>query len=446
MQNALSPDSLSLVLDWCQRAGADAADALVVHSRDLSLSYRMGKPEDISRAESEALGIRVWVGDCQASVSTSDWSADAVKASCQRAVDMARASTPDPYATLATQSQLATSIAALDLEDKTEPTEAELLAQCTEAESIALQQPGITNSEGASASYSWHQIAMATSHGFYGSYSSTAHSLSVSVIAGSGTQMERDYAYGIARFASDRQSAASIGKEAAERAIKRLNPRKVASQRVPVILDSRISRGLLGQFAQAISGSAIARGTSFLKDAMGEKLFADHIQIIDDPHRVRGLGSKPFDAEGVANRPMQLIEKGALTSWLLDIRSANQLGLPTTGHASRSVGGSPHPSSTNLYLAAGTQSVADLIRPIKQGLFVTDLFGMGVNLVTGDYSQGAGGFWIENGEIAYPVSEITVAGHLREMFAQLEPANDLAFHYATNAPTLRIEQMMVGGA
>lgn len=446
MQSSPASDYLSRVLDVCRQCGADAADVLLVESKELSLSHRMGTPEDVQRAESSALGVRVWKGNAQASVSLNDYSQDATKASCQRAVDMARASTDDPFATLAPATLLAKNIRALDLEDVIVPTESQLQQQCAEAESAARNHAGITNSEGAFASYGWHRIQIATSDGFYGAYSSTASSLSVSVIAGSGPEMQRDYAYEVARHRSEFGSAEEIGNEAATRTLRKLNPRKMPSQRVPVVFDSRISRSLLSQFAAAISGSAIARGTSFLKDAMGQQIFPKHLNIMDDPHRLRGLGSKPFDAEGVENRSILLIDGGVLTSWLMDVRCANQLGLQTTGHASRSVGGVPHPSSTNLYLEAGAQSVSSLLSPIAQGFYVTEVFGMGINLVTGDYSQGASGFWIENGEVTYPVSELTIAGNLKEMFMQMEAADDLNFRFATNAPTLRIEQMMVGGS
>ncbi len=258
--------------------------------------------------------------------------------------------------------------------------------------------------------------------------------------------MERDYEFSSRRHAADLESAAEIGRRAGEKAVRRLGPRKVKSQSVPIVYDPRVSGGLVGHFASAISGSAIARGTSFLKKEMGKPVFAKGISIVDDPHMKRGLRSKPFDGEGVMNRRFHLIEDGVLTTWLLDTATARQLGLETTGHASRGTGGPPSPSTTNLYMEAGCLSVKELIADIRQGLYVTEMIGMGINGVTGDYSRGASGFWIENGEIAYPVSEITVAGNLKDMFLNMTPADDLEFRYGTNAPTIRVEGMTVAGS
>src|SRR6185437_6853757 len=299
---------------------------------------------------------------------------------------------------------------------------------------------------GGGASFSRSAVALATSEGFYGTYAGTSHSIGVAVLAGEGTAMERDYDQASARHKSDLKSAMDIGKSAGERAVRRLNPRKVKSQAVPIVYDPRVSGGLLGHFAGAISGASIARGVSFLKDMLGKAVFPASVNIVDDPHRMRGLRSKPFDGEGVANQRRNLIDHGVLSTWLLDCASAKQLGLSTTGHASRGTGGPPSPSATNLYMQAGTVSPDALIADIKEGFYVTELIGMGVNSVTGDYSRGAAGFWIENGAIAYPASEITIAGNMKDMFRNLTAANDLEFRYGTNAPTLRIEGMTVAGA
>jgi PmbA protein len=305
---------------------------------------------------------------------------------------------------------------------------------------------GVTNSEGGGASFSRAAVALATSDGFYGRYAGTSHSIGVSLLAGEGVGMERDYDQASARHAGDLRKAEDIGRHAGELAVRRLNPRKVKSQSVPVVFDERESAGLIGHFAGAISGAAIARGVSFLKDKLGEEIFAPGITIIDDPHRLRGLRSKPFDGEGVVNARRALVEKGRLTTWLLDCASARQLGLETTGHAARGTSGPPHPQTTNLYMQAGRLSPEELIADIEQGFYVTELMGMGVNGVTGDYSRGAAGFWIEKGKIAYPVSEVTIAGNLKDMFRNLTPANDLVFRYGVNAPTLRIEGMTIAGA
>jgi PmbA protein len=430
--------------------GADACDAVLFHSADLQVSVRKGAPEGIERSESMALGLRVWVGARQAVVSSTDIAPSAFAELAARAVGMARVATEDADSALAPAERLATHIQDLDLYDAGEPTPEWLMEQCRACEDAALSTPGITNSEGADAGYGSTRVTLATRSGsgggFSGGYASSHFSVSVSVLAGEGTAMERDYDYASVRHRADLPPAENIGKRAAERTLARLNPRKAATCKVPVLFDPRVSRSLLSAFASAINGAAVARGTSFLKDAMGSAVFAPDIHIIDDPHRRRGLGSRPFDGEGVQNAPLMLVSGGVLQSWLLDLRTANRLKLATTGHASRGVAAAPSPSSTNLYMQAGGQTREALYSGIKSGLYVTETFGMGVNLVTGDYSQGASGFWIENGALAYPVSEITIAGHLSEMMKNATPANDLEFRYATNAPTLRIEAMTVAGA
>ena len=437
---------LGTLLDAAKRAGADAADALLVNSVSSSVSYRLGKLEDVERSESADLGLRVFVGQKVAFVSSSDFSADAIAALPGRALTMARLAPEEKFAGLAPTDRLARVIPELDLEDKNEPDPETLVDWARDAEGAGLAVAGVTNSEGGGASYSRSAIALATSSGFFGGYAGTSHSIGVAVLAGEGTGMERDYDHASARHAGDLRGAAEIGKSAGERAVARLNPRKVKSQSVPVIFDPRESSGLLGHFSGAISGAAIARGVSFLKDRMGTGVFAPAISIIDDPHRLRGLRSKPFDGEGVANQRRAFIDKGVLTSWILECASARQLGLQTTGHAARGTGGPPMPSATNLYMEAGTPSPAELMADIKQGFYVTELMGMGVNGVTGDYSRGAAGFWIENGQIAFPVSEVTIAGNLKDMFLHLTPASDLEFRHGINAPTCRIEGMTIAGS
>jgi PmbA protein len=437
---------LSAILDAARKAGADAADALYVEGISSSVSYRLGNLEDVERAESYDLGLRVFVGQKVAFVSSTDFSADALAGLPSRAVAMARLAPEDKFAGLAPKERLATTLPTLDLEDGIEPSADALIERARAVEGAALAVPGVTNSEGGGASFSRSAVALATSTGFYGRYAGTNHGIGVAVLAGEGTGMERDYDHASARHAGDLRAAEEIGKCAGEKAVKRLNPRSMPSQSVPVVFHPDEAAGLLGHLTGAISGAAIARGVSFLKDRLGEKVFASGINIIDDPHRVRGLRSKPFDGEGVANRRRALIEDGKLTSWLLDCASARQLGLETTGHAARGTGGPPSPSATNLYLEAGKLSVKELIADIKQGFYVTELMGMGVNGVTGDYSRGAAGFWIENGEIAFPVSEVTIAGNLKDMFAHLIPAGDLEFRHGVNAPTVRIEGMTLAGA
>lgn len=442
-------DTLTLAqaaLDAAKACGADAADALVVDSVDLAVSQRLGIPEDTERAESSGLGLRVFAGHKSAIVSTTDLSKAALMEACERAMAMARASLDDPYTMLAESSLWAGEVADLQLHDSHEPDIAWMREQCAIMEDTARSQAGITNSQGADAQISRNRIALATSSGFARSYASSSSSLSVTVLAGKGDKMERDYAYSMARHTADLLNARSIGTLAAQRALQRLNPKKVSTQQVPVIFDPRVGRSLLSSFASAISGTSIARGTSFLKNRMGEELFPQAITIIDDPHRVRGLGSKPFDAEGVKNDRRAIVEQGRLQSWLLDTRSAAQLGLQTTGHAVRGLGSAPYPSSTNFYIEAGSKSPQALIAEIENGFYVTDAFGSGVNIVTGDYSQGASGLWIENGQLSFAVSELTIAGNVCDMFATLQAANDLQFETATNTPTLCVERMMVAGA
>ncbi|MDX1974671.1 MAG: metallopeptidase TldD-related protein [Rickettsiales bacterium] len=441
-------DLLDWLLDKTRSFGADAADAVMFETTDISCSRRMGKPEGLERSENEAIGLRGWCGKSQAIVSSTDFSKDALQELAERCVAMAKITPPDPDSALASEQEFATQFADLDLCDNQEPSSEWMVAQCAEAEEAALAVKGITNSEGADVNYSNSKVHLAIDNGtsrFNQLYPASHFSLSVSVLAGTGVDMQRDYDYSTTRHKADLGNGSAIGKEAAERTLKRLHPRKIPSSQQPIIFDPRVSRQLLSVFAGAISGSAIARGSSFLKDDMGKAIFSNQVTIIDDPHRVRGLGSRPFDAEGVANHKHTLVEHGELKSWLLDIRTGNKLGLKTTGHASRGLASPPSPSTTNLYMENGSISPDELIRSVGTGLYVTETFGMGINSVTGDYSQGVSGFWIENGELAYPVSEITIAGHLKAMFSHLVVANDLVFRYATNAPTVCIESMTIAG-
>ena len=333
----------------------------------------------------------------------------------------------------------------MQLADTVEPTAEQLIAQIREAEEAALAVHGVTNSDGADAGASRSSIALVSSNGFQGAYSRTSHSLSVSVLAGEDTGMERDYDYDSRVFAEDLAPPAQIGRKAGERAVRRLGARKMPTGAFPVVFDPRVSGSLLGQLAGGISGANIARGTSFLKDSLGQQIFPDHITVWDDPFRARGLRSRPFDAEGLLPRKRKIIENGVLTTWILDLHSARKLKMQSTAHAVRSTGGPPSPAASNLYMEAGALSPADLIKDIVSGFYVTELMGMGVNGVTGDYSQAASGFWIEKGVIAYPVSEMTIAGNLKDMYRALTPANDLAFRRGVDAPTVRIEGMTVAG-
>ncbi len=446
---AESPDPSGLLtglIDRARRAGADTCDAVFVQSASLSHARRLGKLEKLERAESSDLGLRVFIGRRQAILSSTDMSARALDELVARAIAMARVVPEDPYCGLAEPGDI-TKVPPpdLDMEDAAEPAAERLVELAAAAEDAALAIKGVTNSEGADAGWGRTRVALAASNGFTGQYAMTHHSLSVAVLAGSGTGMERDYDFCTTVHGGDMLDAATLGRNAGERAVARLNPRKVKTAAVPVVFDRRAAGGLLGHLSGAINGAAIARGTSFLKDKLGKPVFRHGINVVDDPHRKRGLRSKPFDAEGIANTRRALIEDGNLTTWLLDLRSSRQLQLASTGHASRGTGGPPSPSPTNLYLEAGHVTPGELMDDIRQGFLVTELMGMGVNGVTGDYSRGATGFWIENGKPAYPVSEVTIAGNLKDMYLNLYPANDLEFRRGTDAPTLRIEGMTVAG-
>ena len=426
-------------------AGADAADAVAMRSVSLSVEVRDGAVEVSERAEGNDMGLRVLVGRRQAVVSTNDISGDGVAALAARAVAMARVAPEDRFVGLADADLLARDFPDLDLLDPALPDVGALEQMARRAEQAGLAVKGVTKSGGASASAGIGGMVLMTSHGFSGAYLGSRHGTSMTAIAGEGTAMERDYDYSSALHSSDLDAPEKIGRTAGERAVERLNPRKPSTRKVPVVFDRRISSSLVGHLASAINGSAIARKTSFLKDKLGERLFAPNINVIDDPLRRRGLRSQPFDAEGVAGRRRALIENGVLTTWLLDCSTARELGLRTTGHAHRGASSTPSPGPTNLHLEPGTRSPAELIKDIADGFYVTDLIGSGASIVTGDYSRGAAGFWIENGERSYPVSEVTIAGHMLDMFRTLQPADDLEFRYGTNAPTLRVEGLTVAG-
>ena len=438
-------DLLQQLMDRARKAGADAADAVYVEGTSVSVSYRMSELESLERSEGADLGLSVLIGQRQACVSSSDVTEEALQELAERAVSMAREAPEDKYAGLATPEQLATDVPDIDSYDPVEPDLEQMKANAIACEAAARSVEGISNSEGADSGWGRSRVAVAATNGFARTYQGTYHSLSVSVLAGEGTKMERDYDYRTAVYGADIPSPESIGLKAAEKTLRRLNPRRVPTQKVPVVFDPRVGGSLIGHMTGAINGSSIARGTSFLKDRMGEKVFANGVTIVEDPHRPRGLRSKPFDAEGIANKRRNLIDNGVLTTWLLDLGTARQLGLETTGHASRGTSSPPSPSATNLHIEPGTLSAEDLIREVGTGFYITELIGFGVNGVTGDYSRGASGFWIENGEIAYPVSELTIAGNLKDMFLNLTPASDLEFRYSTNAPTLRVDGMTVAG-
>jgi len=443
-QSALT-DLADRLVEAALRAGADAADAVAVRSMSLSVEVRDGAVEETERSESDDIGLRVLVGRRQAVVSTNDVAGDGANALAERAVAMARVAPEDPFAGLADNDLLARTVPELDLIDDRVPSVRDLEALALEAEAAGLEVAGVTKSGGASAAAGINGVVLVTSGGFRGSYLGSHHGFSMTAISGEGTAMEQDYDFSSALHASDLGDATSVGRQAGERAVRRVNPRKVPTGRFPVGFEPRVAGSLVGHLASAVNGASIARRTSFLQDKLGQRLFRPGIRILDDPLRPRGLRSRPFDGEGVAGLRLDLVEDGVLTSWLLDSTTGRELGLATTGHAQRGVSSAPSPGPSNLYLAAGPLSGDDLVADIASGFYVTDLIGMGANLITGDYSRGAAGFWIENGKLTFPVSEVTIAGNLTDMFASLEAADDLTFRYGTNAPTVRLEGLTVAG-
>lgn len=439
-------DRLADLVAAAKRAGADAADALLVQNASLSVSRRLGRIEQLERAEGFDLGLRVFIGKRQAIVSATDPDPRGFAALAERAVAMAKVVPEDPFGGLPDRFDPPRDAGPLDLFDPTEPSAEQLIERAAAAEDAALAVKGITNSEGADAGWGRVRIALVMSNGFAGSYARSSHSLSCTALAGTGTGMERDYEWSSVVHLSDLDDPATIGRRAAEKTLARLNPVRAKTARIPVVYDPRVSASLLGHLTSAINGAAVARGTSFLRDAMGTQVLPKGMVVRDDPTRRRGLRSRPFDGEGMAGGARALIDDGVLSSWVLDWRSARQLGLASTGHASRGTGGPPGPATTNLWLEPGAVTPAALMADIAEGLYVTDLIGMGVNGVTGDYSRGAAGFMIRNGQLAEAVSEITIAGHLKQMFLAMVAANDLTFRRGSDAPTIRVDGMTLAGA
>lgn len=434
------------LLKAARAAGADAADAVYIEGDSLSHSQRLGNVEMIERAEGRDLGLRVFVGHRQASVSATEIEPETFAGLAGRAMAMARAVPEDPFCGIAGPDQFARQPPQLETADAEEPPAELLISRARDAEEAARAVEGVTNSEGAEASWGRTRVYLAATNGFAGSYARSSHSVGVSVVAGSGSDMQTDYDHHTAVFAADLMAPAAIGRSAGERAVARLGARPVKTVKAPVVFDPRVAGSLLRHLLGAINGASVARGTSFLKDRLGEPVLASGLTVVEDPHRPRGLRSKPFDGEGIANRRHALIDDGVLTTWLLDLRSARQLELAPTGHASRGTSGPPAPSATNVWLEAGTVPRQDLLAGVDSGLYVTETIGMGVDYVTGDYSRGAGGYWIDRGELAFPVTEMTIAGNLKDMFRAIAPADDLDLRYGIDAPTLRIDGMTIAGA
>jgi PmbA protein len=437
-------EMLDALVSAARAAGADAADAVLAAGTSLSVSRRLGTVEHLERAEGFDLGLRVFVGQRQAIVSSTDPDRAGFAALAERAVAMARAVPEDRFSGL--PEAVPVPPRDLDLDDPGEPGAEDLLARAAAAEEAALATPGVTNSNGAEAGFQRSRIAILGSNGFAGEYARSSHSVSVSAVAGEGTGMERDNDPSLAVHLSDLDDAATLGRRAGERAVRRLNPTRPASRRLTVIYDPRVAGSLLGHLSAALNGAAVARGTSFLRDRMGERILAPGLTLRDDPLRRRGLRSRPFDGEGMPGEGRALVEDGVLRSWVLDWRSARQLGLASTGHASRGISGPPSPSITNLWLEAGQVSPAALMEDLDEGFYVTEMMGSSVNGVTGDYSRGASGFMIRRGELAEAAAGVTIAGNLKDMFLHMAAADDLQFRRGTDAPTLRVDGMTLAGA
>lgn len=439
-------DRAQSLVDAARRAGADAADAVYSCDASSQVSVRLGVLEDVESSESEHIGLRVFIGQRSATISSSDLAPRTLATLVDRAIAMAKEAPDDAYAGLAPEERLLRKKKPqLDLEDREEPDAQALRMRALECEDAARGTPGVTNSEGAGAGHGRAQMALVTSHGFVGGYAGTSHSTWASVIAGEGASMQRDYASHSMRHLDDLDEAAAIGERAGSRAVARLNPRKLASGTMPVIFDPRVGSSLIGHLLGAVSGPSVTRRSSFLLDSRGALVLPENLSIIDDPLRERGLRSRPFDGEGLPTARTEIVRNGVLTTWLLDSASARQLGEAPTGHATRGGGGAPGVGATNVHLAGGNLRARDLFADVKQGLYVTELIGHGVNPVTGDYSRGASGFFIENGSVSHAVSEITIAGNLKDMLANLIAADDLEFRYAINVPTLRVDGMTIAG-
>lgn len=437
---------LEYLIDKAKLAGAEQADIMHLERKAVDLSYRQGKMENLDRSENSEVGLRVMIGKRQAVTSTSDYSKDSLDKLVERVIDMVKVVPEDPYIGLAEASQLAKNPATQLGEVEAEIPTSALKKRVQEAEDAMLSVKGVAQSEGASSSWSSMNVRVMSSEGFSGLLQTSQQVLSCVALAGSGENMQRDYDYSAVRSTKDLRSPADIGKQAGEKAVKRLNPKKIKTGAHPIVYDRRVAgHYLLQPFVTAINGEAIARGTSFLMDAMDQPVFSKGVTIFDDPTLVTGLGSRTFDREGIPAAKRAFVEQGELKSWMLNLHSARQLGLESTGHAVGVVSAPLMVGCSNFFIAPGELSREQLLQDAGTGFYVTELMGFGINGVTGDYSLGASGFWIENGKLAYPVSEVTIAGNLKEMYRSLVPANDLVFDSNICTPTVLIESMMVAG-
>ncbi|WP_394178856.1 TldD/PmbA family protein [Yoonia maritima] len=441
-------DLTQQLLDAARRAGADSADAIAVDGTSISIDVRAGALEHAERSEGVDIGLRVLVGQRQACVSSSDTKPDTLIQVAERAVAMAKEAPEDPYAGLADPSQLATNLDTdiLELFDPSEePDPAALQDAAARAEAAALRNPGISQVQSASSGYSRRHIHMSATNGFSAGYARTDRGLSCVAISGTGAEMERDYDYDNRVFQADLRDADEIGTIAAARAVERTGARKPKTGAYPVLFDERIANGLIGHLLQATNGLMIARGSSWLRDALGQQVLPKGLSIVENPHRARVPGSKLFDAEGLQTSQRAIVDHGVLTGWTLDLATARKLGLESTANAARGTGAPPNPSLTNVALTQGDQTHDELIKQMGTGLLVTSMIGSTINPNTGDYSRGASGFWVENGEITYPVNECTVAGNLRDMLMSIIPANDARTHLSRVVPSLLVEGLTLAG-
>ncbi len=444
-----TPEDISQsLLQAAQKAGADAADAIVVGGSSISVEVRNTALEHAERSEGTDLGLRVFLGKRQAIVSSSDSRPETLAAMAERAVAMAREAPEDPFTGLAENEQLATDwdMAAFELFDPTpEPTAEALMQDALEAEAAAMAVSGVSQVSDAAAGFGTHRVHLAATNGFSGGYARTSRSVSCVAISGKGTGMERDYDGDSRTFKSDLRSAEEIGRTAGERAVQLVGARKPATGTFPVLFDERISSSLIGHLVAASNGAAIARGASWIKDSLGEQVLPEHLSLIEEPHRPRISGSRPFDAEGLPTRRRAIVDNGVLTGWTLDLSSARKLAMAPTGNAARGVSGPPSPSNWNLSLTQGDKSRKELMQDMGTGLLVTSMIGSTINPNNGDYSRGASGFWVENGQITHPVNECTVAGNLRDMLMRIIPANDARSYLSRVVPSLLIEGMTLAG-
>ena len=428
-----------------KKSGADSVDVVYIENTNIDVGCRLKKIEKLERSESNDIGLRFIKNKKQVIVSSNDLSKKNLEELIYKASKMVGAIPRDPYCSIAKKKDLIKKIPNLEIFDSKEPTIKSLKDKVIEAENAGLNVKGVTNSEGAEIGWNKSKIYLFNSNGLNVSYQSSSYDIYAVLIAGRGTLMEREYEFASSIFEKDLIKTSLVGKKAGELAVKKINPKKIKTSKIPVIFSPRVANSFLKHLSSAINGNSITRGTSFLKKKLNKKIFSSNINIIDNPLKKRGLQSKPFDGEGLETKKTQIIKNGELKTWFLDLATAHQLRLKSTAHASRNISSPPTPSPTNLYFEPSNISPKSLIGNIKKGVYLTELMGSSVNLTNGDYSRGGSGFWIDKGEITYPINGITIADNLNEMFKKIILANDLEFKHGLNSPTMLIEDMIVAG-